>query len=161
MGSLAHDAHLENTSGKPCGSHRLCRLSRFLSHRSLVQKYEILYVFPFSSETKRMGIILKEEATGTIFFYMKVCVRDQGEETSRMWCGPTFPFPISRTLQGADVVMSKIVKESEWLDEECGNMAREGSESPARVCALWAHVLRSTNSRIRHERAYWRRIPFV
>lgn len=27
---------------------------------------------------------------------------------------------------GADVVMAKIVNANDWLDEECGNMAREG-----------------------------------
>lgn len=29
-------------------------------------------------------------------------------------------------LKGADVVMSGIVQYTDWLDEECGNMAREG-----------------------------------
>lgn len=29
-------------------------------------------------------------------------------------------------LKGADVVMSSIVQYTDWLDEECGNMAREG-----------------------------------
>ncbi|XP_060077984.1 probable phospholipid-transporting ATPase IIB [Ylistrum balloti] len=60
--------------------------------------YQILQIFPFTSETKRMGIIVKEEATGEITFYMK----------------------------GADVVMQTIVQYNDWLDEECGNMAREG-----------------------------------
>ncbi|KAK2148328.1 hypothetical protein LSH36_502g02038 [Paralvinella palmiformis] len=61
-------------------------------------KYQILQIFPFTSETKRMGIIVKEEDTGEITFYMK----------------------------GADVVMQSIVQYNDWLDEECGNMAREG-----------------------------------
>ncbi|XP_067143833.1 probable phospholipid-transporting ATPase IIA [Centruroides vittatus] len=60
--------------------------------------FAILQIFPFTSETKRMGIIVKEENTGEITFYMK----------------------------GADVVMSTIVQYNDWLDEECGNMAREG-----------------------------------
>jgi len=60
--------------------------------------YNILDIFPFSSETKRMGIILENAQTGQITFYMK----------------------------GADVVMAKIVKTNDWLEEECGNMAREG-----------------------------------
>ena len=38
-----------------------------------VVSYTVLQIFPFTSETKRMGIILKEEATGDITFYMKVC----------------------------------------------------------------------------------------
>ncbi|KAI8816347.1 putative NEO1-P-type ATPase [Fimicolochytrium jonesii] len=60
--------------------------------------YQILDVFPFTSETKRMGIIVKDSTTGEIFFYQK----------------------------GADAIMSKIVQYNDWLDEECGNMAREG-----------------------------------
>ncbi|KAK0077437.1 hypothetical protein PV325_003959 [Microctonus aethiopoides] len=63
-----------------------------------ILNYTILQVFPFTSETKRMGIIIKEESTGEITFYLK----------------------------GADVVMSGIVQYNDWLDEECGNMAREG-----------------------------------
>ena len=62
------------------------------------KNYSILQLFPFSSETKRMGIIVKEEETGEITFYMK----------------------------GADVVMTTIVKFNDWLEEETGNMAREG-----------------------------------
>ncbi|XP_047663840.1 probable phospholipid-transporting ATPase IIB isoform X1 [Tachysurus fulvidraco] len=58
----------------------------------------ILQVFPFTSESKRMGIIVREEATGEITFYMK----------------------------GADVAMASIVQYNDWLEEECGNMAREG-----------------------------------
>lgn len=60
--------------------------------------YSILQVFPFTSETKRMGIIVKDLQTGEICFYLK----------------------------GADVVMSAIVQYTDWLDEEVGNMAREG-----------------------------------
>ncbi|XP_008558016.1 probable phospholipid-transporting ATPase IIA isoform X1 [Microplitis demolitor] len=63
-----------------------------------ILSYTILQVFPFTSETKRMGIIVKDEATNEITFYLK----------------------------GADVVMSGIVQYNDWLDEECGNMAREG-----------------------------------
>lgn len=63
-----------------------------------VINYHILHIFPFTSETKRMGIIVKEEKTGEISFYMK----------------------------GADVVMQTIVQYNDWLEEECGNMAREG-----------------------------------
>uniref|UniRef100_H3A6R4 Phospholipid-transporting ATPase n=1 Tax=Latimeria chalumnae TaxID=7897 RepID=H3A6R4_LATCH len=60
--------------------------------------YYILQNFPFTSESKRMGIIVREESTGEITFYMK----------------------------GADVAMSSIVQYNDWLEEECGNMAREG-----------------------------------
>ena len=62
------------------------------------EKYEILEVFPFSSERKRMGIIIKNSTNGEIRFFMK----------------------------GADVIMEKIVQESDWLREECDNLAREG-----------------------------------
>lgn len=61
-------------------------------------KFQILQVFPFTSESKRMGIIVKDINTGEITFYLK----------------------------GADVVMASIVQYNDWLNEESGNMAREG-----------------------------------
>ncbi|XP_065676053.1 probable phospholipid-transporting ATPase IIA [Hydra vulgaris] len=60
--------------------------------------YKVLQMFPFTSETKRMGIIIKDEQSNEIVFYMK----------------------------GADVVMQSYVNYNDWLEEECGNMAREG-----------------------------------
>ncbi|XP_033626415.1 probable phospholipid-transporting ATPase IIA isoform X1 [Asterias rubens] len=63
-----------------------------------IHNYTILQIFPFTSETKRMGIILREDKSGQIYFFMK----------------------------GADSVMNSIVQYNDWLDEECGNMAREG-----------------------------------
>lgn len=60
--------------------------------------YEVLDIFPFTSESKRMGIIVRDVQTGEISFCQK----------------------------GADVVMARIVQRSDWLEEECGNMAREG-----------------------------------
>ncbi|XP_028908503.1 probable phospholipid-transporting ATPase IIB isoform X2 [Ornithorhynchus anatinus] len=60
--------------------------------------YYILQIFPFTSESKRMGVIVRDESTAEITFYMK----------------------------GADVAMSTIVQYNDWLEEECGNMAREG-----------------------------------
>lgn len=62
------------------------------------EEYEVLNIFPFTSETKRMGIIVRKKGSSEIVFYMK----------------------------GADVVMAKIVQNNDWLEEECGNMAREG-----------------------------------
>uniref|UniRef100_A0A069DX33 Phospholipid-transporting ATPase n=2 Tax=Triatominae TaxID=70999 RepID=A0A069DX33_9HEMI len=62
------------------------------------QDFSILQIFPFTSESKRMGIIVKDRGTGQITFYLK----------------------------GADVVMSLIILYSEWLDEEVANMGREG-----------------------------------
>jgi phospholipid-translocating ATPase len=72
-----------------------------------VVRVRILEVFPFTSEGKRMGIIVQfyENAessnspqNGEIWFYQK----------------------------GADTVMSSIVVANDWLDEETANMAREG-----------------------------------
>ncbi|CAB4252257.1 similar to Saccharomyces cerevisiae YIL048W NEO1 Putative aminophospholipid translocase (flippase) involved in endocytosis and vacuolar biogenesis [Maudiozyma barnettii] len=60
--------------------------------------YQILQVFPFNSDTKRMGIIVYEEQTEEYWFFEK----------------------------GADTVMAKIVESNVWLEEETGNMAREG-----------------------------------
>ncbi|XP_067888575.1 probable phospholipid-transporting ATPase IIB isoform X1 [Heterodontus francisci] len=82
----------------------LTLVSRDLSSMQLktpggqILSFIILQVFPFTSESKRMGIIVRDDSSGEITFYMK----------------------------GADVVMSSIVQYNDWLEEECGNMAREG-----------------------------------
>ena len=60
--------------------------------------FAILTVFPFTSESKRMGIVIRDLSSGEVVFVQK----------------------------GADVVMAKIVQKNDWLEEECGNMAREG-----------------------------------
>eukprot|EP01132_Coremiostelium_polycephalum_P008025 gene8025-9870_t len=62
-----------------------------------LEVYDVLNIFPFTSETKRMGIIVRDKE-GVITFYMK----------------------------GADAIMAKLVQNNDWLDEESGNMAREG-----------------------------------
>uniref|UniRef100_A0A1B6E947 Phospholipid-transporting ATPase n=1 Tax=Clastoptera arizonana TaxID=38151 RepID=A0A1B6E947_9HEMI len=63
-----------------------------------IMDFSILQTFPFTSESKRMGIIIKDTSNGEITFYLK----------------------------GADMVMNGIVQYTDWLEEECGNMAREG-----------------------------------
>ena len=65
---------------------------------TLIMTYDILHLFPFTSETKRMGIIVKDRDTQEIIFFEK----------------------------GADVMMAKIVQSSDWLEEECGSMAIVG-----------------------------------
>lgn len=74
----------------------------------MVVQVRILDVFPFTSDGKRMGIIVQFNetkhpsssslGTGEIWFYQK----------------------------GADTVMGSIVAANDWLDEETANMAREG-----------------------------------
>ncbi|KAL5520334.1 hypothetical protein ACEPAG_9548 [Sanghuangporus baumii] len=61
-------------------------------------EFEILDVFPFTSESKRMGIVVREMTSGEVTFLQK----------------------------GADVVMARIVQRNDWLEEECANLAREG-----------------------------------
>ncbi|KZT00633.1 phospholipid-translocating P-type ATPase [Laetiporus sulphureus 93-53] len=60
--------------------------------------FDILDIFPFTSESKRMGIVVRDTQSGEITFLQK----------------------------GADVVMTRIVQRNDWLEEECANMAREG-----------------------------------
>ncbi|KAF8900131.1 aminophospholipid-transporting P-type ATPase [Gymnopilus junonius] len=60
--------------------------------------FDILDIFPFTSESKRMGIVVRDTQSGEITFLQK----------------------------GADVVMTKIVQKNDWLEEETANMAREG-----------------------------------
>lgn len=76
------------------------RTSMSLRHHATntSQDYDILYVFPFNSDNKRMGIIVRDRAKDEIWFLQK----------------------------GADVVMAPIVQSNDWLEEETGNMAREG-----------------------------------
>lgn len=62
------------------------------------QTFDVLEIFPFSSESKRMGIVVRDQASGEVSFYEK----------------------------GADVVMMGIVQRNDWLEEETGNMSREG-----------------------------------
>lgn len=64
----------------------------------LQMSYEILYLFPFNSDSKRMGIVVRDQFTNDIWFYLK----------------------------GADTVMAPLVEHNDWLEEEIGNMAREG-----------------------------------
>ncbi|KAJ5674673.1 uncharacterized protein N7477_004607 [Penicillium maclennaniae] len=77
--------------------------------KQVVVRVRILDIFPVTSDSKRMGIIVQfqqdESALGLdskqepeIWFYQK----------------------------GADTVMSSIVAANDWLDEETANMAREG-----------------------------------
>lgn len=63
-----------------------------------ILEYTILQLFPFTSENKRMGIIVKDMNTQEITFYLK----------------------------GADVVMNSIVQYNDWLAEESDNMAHFG-----------------------------------
>jgi phospholipid-translocating ATPase len=60
--------------------------------------FDVLEIFPFTSESKRMGIVVRDQKNGEITFLQK----------------------------GADVVMAKIVLRNDWLEEETANMAREG-----------------------------------
>ncbi|ELU38737.1 phospholipid-translocating P-type ATPase, putative [Rhizoctonia solani AG-1 IA] len=60
--------------------------------------YSVLALFPFTSESKRMGIVVQSMETHEIMFVQK----------------------------GADTVMARLVQRSDWLEEETANMAREG-----------------------------------
>jgi phospholipid-translocating ATPase len=79
---------------------------QFAENNKVVVRVQILNIFPFTSDSKRMGIIVKfvqegdavESETSDIYFFQK----------------------------GADTVMTSIVAANDWLDEETANMAREG-----------------------------------
>lgn len=74
----------------------------------MVVRVHILNVFPFTSEGKRMGIIVRfDRGCGA-------SAADDGDED------------IIFFQKGADTVMGSIVATNDWLDEETGNMAREG-----------------------------------
>lgn len=64
------------------------------------EKYDVLANFPFSSDTKRMGIVLRHKATKRLIFYLK----------------------------GAEVVMKEKCRPNQraTVDESCENLASEG-----------------------------------
>ncbi|KAB8416363.1 hypothetical protein FH972_024882 [Carpinus fangiana] len=72
----------------------------------VVLRVQILFLFPFTSDGKRMGTILRFEQPGS----------DGIHDDAPIWF----------FQKGADTVMSSIVASNDWLDEETGNMAREG-----------------------------------
>lgn len=75
----------------------------------IVVRVRILNVFPFTSEGKRMGIILQ-------FMQGEDSAMSASEEAGEIWF----------YQKGADTVMTSIVVANDWLDEETVNMAREG-----------------------------------
>jgi phospholipid-translocating ATPase len=62
--------------------------------------YQILHNFPFSSETKRMGIIVRHQDSGRIIFYLK----------------------------GAETVIKNKVRPNQRvvIDESCDKLAEDG-----------------------------------
>ncbi|OCK85288.1 phospholipid-translocating P-type ATPase-like protein [Lepidopterella palustris CBS 459.81] len=73
----------------------------------VVVRVRILNVFPFTSEGKRMGIVVK---------FCEGPEASPSDDNSEIWF----------YQKGADTVMSTIVAANDWLDEETANMAREG-----------------------------------
>ncbi|KAL2677063.1 hypothetical protein Neosp_010830 [[Neocosmospora] mangrovei] len=80
----------------------------FTGSKRPVVRVRILDVFPFTSEGKRMGII--------VHFHENVKVKNPDLSSGEIWF----------FQKGADTVMSSIVAANDWLDEETANMAREG-----------------------------------
>lgn len=73
-----------------------------------VVQVRILDIFPFTSEGKRMGVIVQ--------FYEHAQSRIPDLGSGEIWF----------YQKGADTVMGSIVAANDWLDEETANMAREG-----------------------------------
>lgn len=72
-------------------------------------EYEIKYSFPFKSETKRMGIILKNTRTNEYIFYLK----------------------------GADAVMKDFVMNRQkraFIEEECKDLSMTGLRTLVITC---------------------------
>jgi phospholipid-translocating ATPase len=64
--------------------------------------YDVLKIFPFTSDSKRMGIVVCDTITGEFSFLKK----------------------------GADIVMVKIVQRNDWLKEKTASMRCEGLHTP-------------------------------
>lgn len=72
-------------------------------------RVRILEIFPFTSDGKRMGIIVQ-------FLDGSEDSKASSVEAGEIWF----------YQKGADTVMTSIVAANDWLDEETANMAREG-----------------------------------
>lgn len=83
--------------------------------------YEILNLFPFTSESKRMGIIVR-----------RVYENDAGlgseHSSSKQSSDPHPTGEVTLFVKGAEAVMMQLLSpsESEWLEEEVDNLARLG-----------------------------------
>lgn len=80
-------------------------LLRSVQSGKIAVRARILEMFPFTSDSKRMGIIV--EFTNN---------QETGGGKNEIWF----------FQKGADTVMSSIVAANDWLEEETANMAREG-----------------------------------
>lgn len=80
--------------------HREEQTIDLMNPEGVPEHYEILQNFPFSSESKRMGIIIRHKESGKIVFYVK----------------------------GADVIMAPKVKPGQrsTCQEFCENLSRDG-----------------------------------
>jgi phospholipid-translocating ATPase len=77
--------------------------------KQVVVRVRILDIFPFTSDSKRMGIIVQ-------FQQDENALEIEGKAEPEIWF----------YQKGADTVMSSIVAANDWLEEETANMAREG-----------------------------------
>jgi phospholipid-translocating ATPase len=77
--------------------------------KQVVVRVRILDIFPFTSDSKRMGIIVQFQQDGN-------ALEIESKAEPEIWF----------YQKGADTVMSSIVAANDWLDEETANMAREG-----------------------------------
>ncbi|KAK0255797.1 putative aminophospholipid-translocase [Friedmanniomyces endolithicus] len=83
----------------------------------VVIKAEVLHVFPFTSDSKRMGIVVR---------FLRHTTNDRKRAAERHDAAAEDDGGIAFFQKGADTVMASIVAANDWLDEETGNMAREG-----------------------------------
>ena len=89
---------------------KLITLQSTTSDRVVI-KVKILDIFPFTSESKRMGIIVQYIPSIT-----STTASAPSSDSREIWF----------YQKGADTVMTSIVSANDWLDEETANMAREG-----------------------------------
>ncbi|KAL4995863.1 hypothetical protein BDV10DRAFT_173766 [Aspergillus recurvatus] len=82
---------------------------------SVVVRVRILDIFPFTSDSKRMGIIVRFDTDKRVLEFPAE-EEEEEEEEEEIWF----------YQKGADTVMTSIVAANDWLDEETANMAREG-----------------------------------
>ncbi|KAJ2710187.1 putative aminophospholipid-translocase, partial [Coemansia spiralis] len=82
--------------------------------------------------TERVGVVLAERKLRTITQRLDELLAEwqyRRGAALMLTVGVLHVFPFtseSKRMGGADAVMARIVQYNDWLDEECGNMARDG-----------------------------------
>ncbi|AAZ10742.1 phospholipid-translocating ATPase, putative [Trypanosoma equiperdum] len=90
-------------------THRDVTCMQFTTPGGRLVHYDIIKTFPFTSERKCMGIILREKV-----------------DSESVSCGANSDGVYKYFMKGADFKMTSVVRSSSWLEESCQEFAQVG-----------------------------------